>query len=251
MKRLQDKVAVITGGNSGIGKGIAKRFLEEGAKVVIFGRQQQSLDQTQQELQNQILTVQGDVTNTNDLKNLYEQTRSHYGKIDILVANAGVSGKRMPINEVTETDFDTLLNINYRGAFFTARYALDYLNAEAAIIFIASCSATITLKNHSLYAPTKAAIAKLTRNLAYDLAEKQIRVNSISPGYVKTPLFDKRLQADPDYLRRKEKNIPLKRIGSPQDIANAAVFLASAEAAYITGIDLLVDGGMATAFPEE
>lgn len=250
MNRLQNKIAVITGGNSGIGKGIAQHFLQEGAKVVIFGRDQASLDQAQRDMQNQILAIRGDVTNTDDLKNLYQQTLSHYGKIDIVIANAGVGGKRIPVADVNEADFDEMLNINYRGAYFTVRYALDYLNPRASIILIASCSATLTLKHHSLYAPTKAAVAKVAKNFAYDLAEKQIRVNSISPGYIKTAIFDARLAANPDYLKRKEENIPLKRIGSPQDIANAALFLASDEASYITGIDLLVDGGMSAAFPE-
>jgi len=250
MKRLQNKVAVITGGNSGIGKGIAQHFFNEGAKVVIFGRNQASLDKTSQEMQNEILAVQGDVTKTSDLKKLYEKTLHHFGKIDIVIANAGIGGKRFPIEDVKELDFNEMLNINYRGAYFTALYSLEYLNAGASIIFIASCSASITFKNHSLYAPTKAALVKLAKNLAYDLAEKQIRVNSISPGYIKTPLFDQRLQSDPDYLKKREENIPLKRIGTPKDIAQAALFLAGEESSYITGIDLLVDGGLSNAFPE-
>jgi NAD(P)-dependent dehydrogenase (short-subunit alcohol dehydrogenase family) len=250
MKRLQNKVAVITGGNSGIGKGIAQHFFNEGAKVAILGRNQALLDQAAYEMQNEILAIQGDVTNTADLKNLYEKTLHRFGRIDIVIANAGVGGKRFPIQDVEETEFNEMLNINYRCAYFTAKYSLDYLNAGASIIFIASCSAFITLKNHTLYAPTKAAMVKLAKNLAYDLAEKQIRVNSISPGYIKTPIFDQRLQSDPDYLKKREENIPLKRIGTPKDIANAALFLASEESSYITGIDLLVDGGMSNAFPE-
>lgn len=250
MKRLQNKVAVITGGNSGIGKGIAQHFFNEGAKVVIFGRNQASLDKTSQEMQNEILAVQGDVTKTSDLKKLYEKTLHHFGKIDIVIANAGIGGKRFPVQEVKELDFNEMLDINYRGAYFTARYSLDYLNEHASIIFIASCSASITFKNHSLYAPAKAALVKLAKNLAYDLAEKQIRVNSISPGYIKTPRFDQRLQSDPDYLKKREENIPLRRLGSTKDIAQAALFLASEESSYITGIDLLVDGGLSNAFPE-
>lgn len=250
MKRLQDKVAIITGGNSGIGKGIATHFFQEGAKVAVFGRNQKTLEQTKQEMGNEILTVQGDVTKTQDLKNLYEQTVAHYGKVDILVVNSGV-GKRIHIENVTEEDFDYMVDINYRGAFFTVRYALDYLNSQSSIILIASCAAAVTLKETSVYASTKAAIVKLTKNFAYDLADRSIRVNSISPGYIRTPIFSDLLQRDPDYLTRKETKIPMKRVGTPQDVANAALFLASDEASYITGIDLLVDGGYSASFPEQ
>lgn len=249
MKRLHNKVAVITGGNSGIGKGIAKHFLEEGAKIVIFGRNPQVLEQAKKELGSGVLAIQGDVTNTSDLKNLYEQTVSHFGKIDIVVVNSGV-GERIHAEHVTEENFDYMTNINYRGAYFTVRYALDFLNSNASIVFIASIAATVTLKRHSIYASNKAAIVKLAKNFAYDLSDKMIRVNSISPGYIKTPIFDDRLKEDPDYLSRREKNIPLKRIGTPQDIAQAALFLASDEASYITGIDLIVDGGYSASFAE-
>lgn len=249
MQRLQNKVAIITGGNSGIGKGIAKHFWQEGAKVAIFGRNQMSLDLAKAEMNNQILAVQGDVTNTTDLKNLYQQTVTQYGKCDILVVNSGV-GERIHADATSEEKFDYMVDINYRGAFFTVRYALEFLNPNASIIFIASCGATITLKRHSIYASTKAAVIKLAKSFAYDLADKQIRVNSISPGYIHTPIFDERLKSDPHYLKRREGNIPLKRIGTPQDIANAALFLASDEASYITGVDLLVDGGYSASFPE-
>ncbi len=248
MNRLQDKVAVITGGNRGIGKGIAKHFLDEGAKVVIFGRDLETLNQTKSEFSKDILAIQGDVTSTKDINNLFGKTSSYFGKIDILVANAGVS-KRIPIEEVNEDDFDRMVDINYRGLFFTVKYAIDFLNKDASIILIASAAAHLTIKGHSIYSSTKAAVVKLAKNLAYDLSDKLIRVNSISPGYVQTPLFDTRLANDPDYLKKREANIPLKRIGTPQDIANAALFLASKESSYITGSDLLVDGGLSASFP--
>jgi NAD(P)-dependent dehydrogenase (short-subunit alcohol dehydrogenase family) len=249
MKRLQNKVAVITGGNSGIGKGIATHFFQEGARVVIFGRNPESLAETSAGLNNEILTVQGDSCNSDDIKNLYTQCAAQLGKIDILVVNAGV-GVRVHVEDATEEKFDYMVNTNYRGTYFTVQYALPYLNPNASIIMIASCGATITLKRHSIYASTKAAIVKLAKSFAYDLADKMIRVNSISPGYVRTPIFDERMKTDPEYLNRREINIPLKRIGTPLDIAHAALFLASDEAAYITGIDLLVDGGYSASFPE-
>ncbi len=249
MKRLENKVAVVTGGNSGIGKGIASYFHKEGARVVIFGRNQETLDQARKEMGNDILAIRGDVTNTSDLKNLYQQTLAHYGKIDVLAANSGV-GERLHVSAVTEEKFDYMVDINYRGAYFTVKYALDYLQPNASIILIASCAATLTIKNHSVYASTKAAVVKLAKNFAYDLADQGIRVNSISPGYIRTPIFDDRLKNDPDYLKRREVKIPLKRIGMPEDIGSAALFLASDEASYITGIDLIVDGGYSASFPE-
>jgi len=250
MARLKNKVAVITGGNSGIGKGIAKHFWQEGAKVVIFGRDQKTLDEAKEEMQQQIITVEGDVTKTEDLKKLYETTLAQYGKIDILVANSDV-GERLHVTEVEEKNFDYLVDINYRGVYFTVKYALNYMNNHASIILMASCGGTLTLKRHSVYASTKAAVIKLAKNFAYDLADRFIRVNSISPGYIETRIFNTRLQKDPDYLKKREKNIPLKRIGVPQDVAHAALFLASDEASYITGVDLLVDGGYTASFYEQ
>ena len=250
MQRLQNKVAIITGGNSGIGKGIAKHFIDEGAKVVIFGRNAETLKECEKEFGKNALVVQGDVTNSQDLINLYDSASKHFGKIDVVVANSGV-GERLPIDEVTEEKFDHLVDINYRGAYFTIKYALKFLNSPASIILMSSCAATITIKNHSVYASTKAAIKKLAKNLAYDLAPRNIRVNSISPGYIRTPIFTKRLKTDPAYLKRREALIPLNRIGEPQDIAQAALFLATPESSYITGIDLLVDGGFSASFREE
>lgn len=249
MQRLKGKVAIITGGNSGIGKGVAEHFYQEGAKVVIFGRDQQTLDEVRNEMDDKILAIQGDVTNTSDLKNLFEQTHTTYGKCDILVVNSGV-GLRLNVTDVTEENFDHMVDINYRGAYFTVKYALDYLNSPASIIMIASASASITLKNHSVYASTKAAIVKLAKNFANDLGSRGIRVNSISPGYIKTPIFDTRLEQDSAYLSRREVNIPLQRIGTPQDIANACLFLSTDESSYITGIDLIVDGGYSVNFFE-
>lgn len=249
MQRLQHKVAVITGGNSGIGLGIAEKFHAEGAKVVIFGRNQKTLEAAKAKLQDRCLCVEGDITQTDDLKRLFNETEKTFGKIDALVVNAGV-GERLSIEEVTEEKFDTMVNINYRGAYFTVKYALDYLNHPAAVILIGSIAATLTIKRHSVYASTKAAVVKLAQNIANDLGKYQIRVNSISPGYIKTPIFEKRLQSNPDYLNKRAVNIPLQRIGTPEDIANAALFLASDEASYITGTNLLVDGGYCASFAE-
>lgn len=247
MQRLKDKVAVITGGNSGIGEGIAKYFHQEGARVVICGRDAAKLAAAKQELGEDVLAVQADVTRTEDLKKLFAAAHQQFGKIDILVVNSGV-GERLNIRDVTEEKFDRMVDINYRGAYFTIKYSLDYLSPQASIILIASLAAHVNIKNHSVYGSTKSAVVKLAKHLAYDLAP--IRINSISPGYIRTPIFDSRLQDDPDYLARRTANIPLKRIGIPQDIAQAALFLASDEASYITGADLMIDGGYASHFQE-
>lgn len=249
MQRLSQKVAVITGGNSGIGKGIAKQFHDEGAKVVIFGRTQETLDEAVKEIGADVLAVQGDVTETADLEKLYETTLTHFGKIDIVVANSGV-GERLHVADAHEDHFNYLVNTNYRGVYFTVKRALPYLNDGAAIILIASTAAHVTLKHHSVYASTKAAVLKLAKNFANDLASRQIRVNSISPGYIHTRIFDKRLEKDPAYLSKRAARIPLQRVGTPSDIGRAAVFLASDDASYITGADLLVDGGYASSFHE-
>lgn len=249
MQQLKGKTAVITGGNSGIGKGIAEHFYREGANVVIFGRNEATLAEAKKEMDNHILTIHGDVTNSADLKNLFEATKKAYGKIDILVANSGVA-QRVNVLEATEDNFDYMVDINYRGAYFTVKYALDYLNTPASIILIASCAATMSVKNNSIYGSTKAAVVKLAQHFALDLGERHIRVNAISPGYIKTPLFEGRLKSDPTYLTRREANVPLKRIGTPQDIANVALFLASDAASYITGSNLIVDGGYSINFME-
>jgi len=241
MHRLANKVAVITGGSSGIGKAIAKRFLQEGAKVVIFGRSLEKLQKARKEL-GDVLIVQGDVSYNPDLLKLFEETSVHFGKIDILVANSGY-GERLKINEVNEDNFDYMLNTNYRGLFFPIQHALEHMNNKASIILIASATAHLTFKYHSVYSSTKAAVIQLAKNFAFDLSDRLIRVNSISPGYTNTPAFDGLLKINPNFLAEKAQQIPLKRIGNPEDIANAALFFASDEASYITGASLSIDGG--------
>ena len=249
MISLTDKVAVITGGSSGIGKGIAKHFHDEGAKVVIFGRNAQKLAQAKKEIGDNVLTVQGDVSKGEDLKQLYQTTQAHFGKVDCVVANAG-GGQRLHVRDVTEEQFDWMTNMNYRGAFFTVKYALDVINPNASIILIASLAAHEEICSHSVYASNKMAVTRLAKSFASDLAPEGIRVNSISPGYIETPIFAERINKEPDYLKKRAQRIPLKRIGSVRDIANACAFLASDAASYITGTDLLIDGGYSIATRE-
>ena len=247
MNRLKNKVTIITGGNSGIGKGIAECFHREGAKIVIFGRNATTLAKIKDKLRTNILTVQGDVRIKQDLVKLYKTTAEHFGNIDVLVANAGI-GERYSLDEADETIFDEMVDTNYRGCYFTVKYALKYLNEGASIILISSIAASMTFKSHSVYSSTKAGVTKLAKNFAFDLSDRLIRVNSISPGYIKTNIFQQKLAQDKNYLTKQEKKIPLQRIGEPQDVANAALFLASSESSYITGIDLIVDGGYASSF---
>lgn len=248
MSSMKDKVVVVTGGNSGIGKGIAHRFHDEGAKVVIFGRNLKSLEQVKEKLSTNVLAVQGDITKKEDILKLYQQTLKTFGNIDVLIANAGV-GEKVALDQATEEKFDTMADINYKGAYFTVRYALDFLAPDASILLIASTAALLGVAEHSIYSSTKAAVIKLAKSFAIDLAPKKIRVNSISPGYIETPIFDDRLKKDPSYLEGKKQYIPLSRIGRPEDIAHAAVFLSSPEASYITGANLVIDGGLSSFSP--
>lgn len=248
MKWALDKVVVVTGSSSGIGKGIAQKFAREGSKVVLFGRDQKKLAVAKSEMKNDVLAIKGDIANTDDLKNLFAKTKSHFGLVDVLVANAGV-GTQIPLEDVTERDFDNMVDINYRATFFTVKYALDFLNHPSSIILIGSTVAYGTVRGHSVYSSTKAAVLKLAKNFSFDLADKKIRVNSISPGYIRTPIFDERIKNDPDYIKSREKYIPLGRMGTPEDIANAVFFLSSEEASFITGADLVVDGGYLASYP--
>jgi len=240
--RLKNKIAVITGGNSGIGKGIAQCFLNEGAKVIIFGRNQKTLEETQSELGDQITIVQGDVNNPSDLKNLYQKIKNDFGRCDILVSSAGIA-KRVHIADLTDDDIHSMIDTNLKGVLFTVKYSLDVLSDNGVILLIASAGVFKVVENHSVYSSTKAGVVKLAENFASDLADRHIRVNSISPGVIKTPIFDDRLKANPNFLLDREKLIPLGRLGNVDDIGKAAVFLCSDDASYITGTDLLIDGG--------
>ncbi len=238
MNEFIDKKVVITGGNSGIGKGIAKKFDEEGANIVLFGRNETTLKQTCAELKNATY-IQGDVSKIADLNHLYSKT----GKIDVLIVNAGVAEKRT-IDEVDEAFFDHIVDINYKGAYFTVQRALKQLNDGASIILISSVAAHTGYHGHSVYASTKAAVKMLAKSLSADLMDRKIRVNSISPGYVDTPIFDRRKSENPNYVADCSKGVPMGRFGRPKEIAEAALFLSSKRCQYIVGEDLIIDGGL-------
>lgn len=243
---LEDKVAVVTGGNSGIGLATAQRFAAEGAKVVIFGRDAKSLDSAVASIGDAAIGVQGDVTQMADLDRLYQRVEAEHGRIDTLFVNAGVAQIR-PLEEVDEEHFDLLFDINVKGAFFTVQKALPLLSEGASIVLNASIASHTGNPAFSVYSATKAAVRSLARTLSADLLERRIRVNSISPGPIATPIFGRigvPEEAQDDMARTFTEQVPMKRFGNPEEIASAAVFLASAESSYVLGHDLVVDGGM-------
>lgn len=248
MSQFKDKVVVVTGGNSGIGAAVVKNFSNAGAKLVVFGRNQQTLDEVSSSLSSENITVQGDVKNLADIDRLMSEAKNHFGKIDVLIANAGVANKAH-VSEIDEDYFDEIVDTNYKGLFFTVQKATEILNKGASVILIASVAGHIGVINHSVYSSTKAAVSQLAKNFAADLAQYNIRVNAISPGYTDTPIFDSRRNAEDDFLEKRLPHVPLKRFASPDEIANAAMFLSSQEGAYITGVDLIIDGGMAGVYP--
>jgi NAD(P)-dependent dehydrogenase (short-subunit alcohol dehydrogenase family) len=246
MGKLEGKVAVITGGNSGIGLATAKEFSEQGAKVAISGRDQRTLDSAKKEIGNGVLAVQADTSNLDDIDALFTAVKKEFGKIDVLFVNAGV-GKFSPLENVTEEFFDQIMDINFKGAYFTIQKALPLLNNNASIILNTSINAHIGMPNSSVYAASKAALISLARTLSAELVSRGIRVNAVSPGPVTTPIFD-RLGLAPQDRQELAKNIqeqvPMKRFGLPEEIAKTVLFLASSDSSFLLGTEIVADGGM-------
>jgi len=246
MSRLENKNAVITGGNSGIGRAIAAEFTRSGADVSIFGRNQSTLDDTVKAVGNGTLGIQGDVTNISDLENLFSKVSESKGGIDVLVVNAGVA-QVAPLEATTEELFDHISDINFKGAFFTVQTALPYLNDGASVILVSSVVNAIGMAGMSVYAATKAAVRSLGRSLAAELSPRGIRVNTLSPGPIETPIWD-RVGLDQEQLEGMGEQIvsgvPLGRFGQASEMAKAALFLASDDSSYVVGAELAADGGM-------
>ena len=249
MKRLEGKVAVITGGNSGIGLATAQRFVEEGAYVFITGRRQGELDAAVDQIGKNVSGVQGDVSNLADLDRLYATVKEQKGHVDILFANAGIA-ELAPLGEISEAHFNKTFSINVKGLLFSVQKALPLFQGEGggSIILNASIAASKGVGGFSVYNATKAAVRSFARTWTVDLKQRRIRVNAISPGPIDTPGFNGLLETDEQIEQFKSSllsAVPLGRMGIPDEIAKAATFLASDESSFITGIELFVDGGMA------
>jgi NAD(P)-dependent dehydrogenase (short-subunit alcohol dehydrogenase family) len=246
MSTLSGKVAVITGGNSGIGLSTAKELKSQGASIAIFGRDAQTLESAQKDLGGDTLAVQGDVSSVADIEKLFSEVKGNFGKVDILFVNAGVV-QLAPIDAVSEEEFDRQVGINYKGAFFTVQKALPLMTEGSSVILNSTVMADLAWANSSLYASSKAALTSLGRIFATELAPRGIRVNTVSPGPISTPIYGrmgmeaKQLEGFAEQVRGQ---VPLKRFGDAQEIAKTVSFLASADAAFITGQNLAVDGGI-------
>lgn len=244
--KLNNKVAVITGGSAGIGLATAKLFAAEGAKVVITGRNKTNLDKAATEIGKGTLAIQADSAQLADLDRLYKTVNEQVGKIDVLVANAAVY-ILSPLADFTEDMFDRQSNVNFKGTFFTVQKALNYLNPGAAVILVSSIVNDKGIPAHSSYAATKAAIRSLGRSFAAELIGSNIRVNVITPGPIDTDVFDQ-VTASKEEADAFKANMaaftPVKRLGKPEEIAAGALYLASDAAAYMVGAELVIDGGV-------
>jgi NAD(P)-dependent dehydrogenase (short-subunit alcohol dehydrogenase family) len=239
--KLEGKVAVVTGGNSGIGLATAKRFVAEGAYVFITGRRQAELDSAVKAIGESVIGVQGDVTKLDDLDRLYATVKATNGRIDVLFANAGITEVAY-LSEITEERFYRVFNTNVKGLLFTVQKALPLIPDGASIILNASTAASVGNPASSVYSATKAAVRSFARTWILDLKERKIRVNAISPGPTNTPILGGISEQIKTSVVAK---VPLGRFGTPDEIARAAVFLASDDSSFVAGTELFVDGGAA------
>src|SRR6267143_2265492 len=244
MGKLEGKIALITGGNSGIGLATAKQFVSEGAYVFITGRRDQELARAVKEIGRNVAGAQGDVANLGDLDRLFAQIKRDKGKLDIVFANAGAA-QLAPLGKITEEHYDALFNSNVKGLLFTVQKALPLLPDGASIILNASVVASKAIAPEwSVYSATKAAVRSFAQTWTIDLKARRIRVNAVSPGYTDTPPWHS-IEAAEERMKTISGSVPLGRFGTPDEIAKAVVFLASDDSSYITGTELFVDGGFA------
>ena len=245
MSRLKNKVAVITGGNSGIGFGIAQAFKNEGVKGAIVGRNQETLASAAAQLGDDFIAINADVTNLADLERMFAATARKFGKIDVLVANAG-AGTTGTVADTSEADYDKLMDLNLKSVYFTVNKALPFMNDGSSIILIGSNAAHRAYPSFGLYGAAKAAVIFLAKAFSNDLLDRRIRANVITPGTTDTPAFDKFVPAEQiEAVKQHFAGVmPIGRIGQPSDIGKTAVFLASDDSSFMLGAELLVDGGM-------
>lgn len=247
MGKLEGKIGLVTGGTSGIGLATAKRFVDEGAYVFITGRRESELTKAVKEIGRSVSGVQSDVSKLDDLDHLFAQIKHETNRLDVVFANAGIA-KYARLGKITEDFYDSIFNINVKGVVFTVQKALPLLPDGASIVLNSSIVGSKGLASNSVYSATKAAIRSFARTWTTDLKDRHIRVNAISPGSIDTPGLGELLASSETGEERKkmiEKLTPLSRLGTPDEIAKAVVFLASDDSSYITGIELFVDGGFA------
>lgn len=246
MSQTNDKVVVITGGNSGIGLATARAFVEDGARVALFGRDRETLDGAISELGDSAIGIQGDVTHPEDLDRLFAAVSDQLGRIDVLFVNAGIAEVR-PMEAVDEAHFDLIFGVNVKGAYFTVQKALPHLEDGASIVLNTSIANQLGNANFSVYSASKAALRSLARTLSAELVERGIRVNAISPGPIETPIYG-RLGLPSEAINEMEaqfaSRVPLQRFGFPEEIASGVLFLASDASSFVLGHELVVDGGM-------
>jgi NAD(P)-dependent dehydrogenase (short-subunit alcohol dehydrogenase family) len=245
--KLEGKVAVITGGNSGMGLATAQRFVAEGAHVFITGRRQAELDKAVKLIGKNVTGVQGDVSNLADLDRLYATVKEQKGKVDILFANAGV-GELAPLGSITEQHFDKIFAVNVRGLLFTVQKALPLFQDGGSIILNASIASIKGMPAFGVYSASKAAVRSFARTWTSDLKDRKIRVNTLSPGPIDTPILDGLASTEEELEQIKSHfvaQVPLGRMGASDEIAKVALFLASDDSSFVTGVELFVDGGMA------
>ncbi len=247
MNTLQGKVALITGGNSGIGLATAAEFLAQGAKVAISGRDAHALEQAREQLGGNLLTVQADVTKSDQIDRLLKTIHQSFGNIDVLFVNAGTATMG-PIEAMTEELFDTVVNTNFKGAYFTIQKALPFLNDNASIILNGSVNALVGFPNSSVYSASKAAVHSLARTLTPELVQRGIRINTLAIGPVDTPLYGKLgfpQEVIQGVTQTVNSRIPVKRFGRTEEIAKAVLFLASSDSSFVVGSEISIDGGVA------
>lgn len=247
-QRFKGKVAVVTGGNSGIGLGVAKAYAKEGAKVAITGRNEKTLEAAAKEIGEGTLAIQSDAGKVAEIEAAMKKIKERFGRIDALFVNAGI-GQFVPFEQITEKFFDDTVDINMKGVFFTVQRAIPLMSKGSAIVLNASINAHLGMPGTTVYGATKAAVLNMAKTLSADLLVKSIRVNAISPGPITSALLardgstQEKLQETKDWIQSK---VPIKRFGTPEEIAAAVLYLTSPESAFVIGTELIIDGGMST-----